>query len=222
MHLRCPWCARSRRCRATAPWRLRPNAHGSYCSLDVTPPRWVGLVGGTPDAPVRACPSFIRPGTLPPWLSTDDPEPHHRYSRRACRHIPSTGPPVKTYKLDPSIILGLGPSDIPHAGWGVLAFRPIKVGNSVLDYSGSHRSKVRYVSSDENETDALADSGRVPVYVDARIALSCSSCASRRGTECGPEYWQGHLHSLPPSVQAEAAVPWWTTRATHRHREPLP
>ena len=34
--------------------------------------------------------------------------------------------------------LGLGISDIPHAGWGVFALGPIAIGTIVLDYSGRH------------------------------------------------------------------------------------
>ena len=115
------------------------------------------------------------------------PIPHTRYLARACKVRAATAPPQRQYAhtltRGGGIRLGLGISDIPHAGWGVFALITIKVGAIVLDYSGPPRTKAwvenplndtRYVWGDENEIDALAAQGRLPVYIDAHPAVSTS------------------------------------------------
>ena len=178
------------------------------------------------------------------------PPPNTRYLARACK-VRETAPPPRQYAhtltRGGGIRLGLGPSDIPHAGWGVFALSTIKVGSIVLDYSGPPRSRewvenplndARYVWGDENEIDALAAQGRLPIYIDANPAVSTSwggrvNDGFHRGAhlraervrgsdrvilraiapaaedeelylEYGGDYWQGHYHTLPPSVQDEA------------------
>ena len=123
----------------------------------------------------------------PPTDTPAPPAPHGRYRARACKPRPTAATPPRTYADTASrpggVQLGLGLSDIPHAGWGVFALRPIKAGTVVLDYSGPMRSKawvecptndVRYVWADENNADVLARTGQTPIYVDANPAVSSS------------------------------------------------
>ena len=113
--------------------------------------------------------------------------PHGRYRVRACKPCPLAAVPPRTYAATASrtggVHLGLGLSDIPHAGWGVFALRPLKTGTVVLDYSGPMRSKawvecptndVRYVWADDNNADVLARTGQTPIYVDANPTVSSS------------------------------------------------
>ena len=198
------------------------------------------------------------PGRRPPASASlpvptvpTPPLPNTRYLARACKVREKAAPPPRQYAHTRTrgggIRLGLGPSDIPHAGWGVFALSPIKVGAIVLDYSGPLRSRewvenplndARYVWGDENEIDALAAQGRLPIYIDANPAVSTSwggrvNDGFHRGAhlraervrgsdrvilraiapaaedeelylEYGGDYWQGHYHTLPPSVQDEA------------------
>ena len=130
-------------------------------------------------------PAAVAPLSLPDTLVS--PASHGRYRARACKPRPIAVPPPRTYAdttpRTGGVQLGLGLSDIPHAGWGVFALRPIKTGTVVLDYSGPMRSKawvecptndVRYVWADENNADILARTGQTPLYVDANPTVSSS------------------------------------------------
>ena len=72
-------------------------------------------------------------------------QPHARYLPRACKPLPTPPAPERSYAhtltRGPNIRLGLALSDIPHAGWGVFTLCPIRVGNTVLDYSGPTERK---------------------------------------------------------------------------------
>ena len=113
--------------------------------------------------------------------------PHGRYLARACKAHNLSPPPPRHYAhtlhRGVGLMLGLGISDIPHAGWGVFGLSPIAEGATVLDYSGPGRSKewvndpqndVRYVWADENEAESLAAQGLAPIYIDANPAVSSS------------------------------------------------
>ena len=139
---------------------------------------------GPPPPPSRPPPASVPPPV--PTIPTPPP-PHSRYLARACKARETAAPPQRQYNhtltRGGGIRLGLGLSDIPHAGWGVFALTTIKVGATVLDYSGPPRTKewvenplndTRYVWGDENEAEALAAQGRLPIYVDANPAVSTS------------------------------------------------
>ena len=85
--------------------------------------------------------------------------------------------------LGPSARVGLAPSDIPEAGWGVFALRDLSPGTHVLEYGGVQRTRdwvedpqndARYVWSDENMADELAATGRSVLYLDANPAVTDS------------------------------------------------
>ena len=172
-------------------WNLRPS-----CSMTPTPPQ--GASPSTPAAPLPGLsgpqpasrvgsPSPSTGGSRTSVDTPAPPAPHGRYRARACKPRPLPAAPPRPYDAILSkpggVHLGLGCSDIPHAGWGVFALRPIKTGTVVLDYSGPMRTKawvecptndVRYVWADENNADVLARTGQSPIYVDANPAVSSS------------------------------------------------
>ena len=156
----------------------------------------MGATTGQRDLPQGPSPGTTIPpppntGQAPPSTCAPPPAaapapPHDRYLARACKAHHTPPPPrpyAHTLHRGGGLQLGLGTSDIPHAGWGVFALSHIAVGVTVLDYSGPGRSKewvndpnndVRYVWADENEAESLAKQGLTPIYIDANPAISSS------------------------------------------------
>ena len=154
------------------------------------------LIPPTPPGRRSSAPS---PAPTVPTL----PPSHIRYLAQACKVGPTAAPPQRqyTHKLSRGggIRLGLGPSDIPSAGWGVFALSTIKVGSIVLDYSGLPRTKewvenplndARYVWGDENELDALASPS-----ISTLTQRSVQADGFHRGAHLR-DYWQAHYQNL--------------------------